>query len=404
MQLDPAVRSRDTKRGLLIATPAGDTLLLECAAPTGLAEFLGRDSSATELASRIGGPEATATVDELRQMGILVDASEPAAGSGPETLPEKSRNWVLTRSGLEINGIERPARWLHRRVVPVVGSTFGKALIAAIVAGGLISLIAGRPRGPAVSSSPALDALLGIAIGLLAAAAHELAHAVALVHYGRTPRRAGFGFYWGSICFYVDSTDAITLPRRQRVVQALAGLAVDVVVISLLATIAQTSSSVLLVAVCWRLAVVGVIDLVINGLPILELDGHWALSDWLDEPELASLSRRAFRDRVRRRPHHHSGWLAIYGAVSLFGGLALTIGGALAWWATVHELVIALFTGNVGELLIGLYLIVPLLAGGMFSCLGLLRELLPHREQRGRRWRRMIKHLNRRLARGFRGP
>lgn len=145
MQLDPAVRSRDTKRGLLIATPAGDTLLLECAAPTGLAEFLGRDSSATELASRIGGPEATATVDELRQMGILVDASEPAAGSGPETLPEKSRNWVLTRSGLEINGIERPARWLHRRVVPVVGSTFGKALIAAIVAGGLISLIAGRP-------------------------------------------------------------------------------------------------------------------------------------------------------------------------------------------------------------------------------------------------------------------
>ena len=373
MQLAPAVRSRDTKRGLLIATPAGDTLLLECDEPAGLLEFLDRNPSAEQLADRIGGAEGPSTVEELLDMGILVDGSEPviAIGSG-----EKPRTWALTRSGLEIGGIERPARWLHRRVIPIIGSTVGKLAVAVIVVGGLISLIAGRPPGPAVSSSPATDALLGIAIGLLAAAAHELAHAVALVHYGRTPRRAGFGFYWGSICFYVDSTDAITLPRRQRVVQALAGLAVDVVVISLLATIAQTSSSVLLVAVCWRIAVVGVIDLVINGLPILQLDGHWALSDWLDEPELATLSRQAFRDRVRHRPGRRSGWLATYGAISLFGGVALTIGGALAWWATVHELVIALFTGNVGEFLIGLYLIVPLLAGGVFSCLGLLRELL----------------------------
>ncbi len=33
-----------------------------------------------------------------------------------------------------------------------------------------------------------------IMIGLGAAIGHEFAHAVAIVHYGRTPRRAGFGF------------------------------------------------------------------------------------------------------------------------------------------------------------------------------------------------------------------
>lgn len=122
----------------------------------------------------------------------------------------------------------------------------------------------------------------------------------------------GFGFYWGSICFYVDSTDAITLPRRQRVIQALAGLGVDVVVVSAFATVAHVSSSALLVAICWRLAIVGVVDLVIKSLPILHLDGHWTLSDWLDEPELASTAHRAFHDVIRRRlAALPGGWLTM---------------------------------------------------------------------------------------------
>jgi hypothetical protein len=377
MQLAPDINSRTTKRGLLIATPFGDTLLLQCAQPSGLVEFLHQDPSAEALAHRIGGPDAENTVLELQEMGILVD-SQNAGPHGPSR-GEQSRTWQLTRSGLEFAGIERPARWIQRRILPMINSVVGRIATATIIVLGLLSFFAGRP-GPAVSSSPALDALLGIAIGLLAAAAHELAHAVALVHYGRTPRRAGFGFYWGSICFYVDSTDAVTLPRRQRIVQALAGLAVDVVVVCTLATVAQASSSVLLAAVCWRLAVVGVVDLVINGLPILQLDGHWALSDWLDEPELALTSRNAFRDALRRRPRTAPRWMAAYGALSLFGGIVLTVGGALVWWAAAHELVIALFTGTIGELLIGLYLVVPVLIGGHLSCLGLLRELLPAKD------------------------
>jgi hypothetical protein len=67
-----------------------------------------------------------------------------------------------------------------------------------------------------------------------------------------------FGFYWGGVSFYVDSTEAMTLPRRQRVTQALVGLGVDAVVVSLLAIVSHLAAGVLLVVLCWRMAIVGV--------------------------------------------------------------------------------------------------------------------------------------------------
>ena len=151
---------------------------------------------------------------------------------------------------------------------------------------------------------------------LLIAICHELAHAVALVHYGREPTRAGFGFYWGALCFYVDSTAALTLTRRQRVTQALVGLAVNVVALSVCAVAAHLCSSPVLAIVFWRVSVLGLVGVAVNLAPILEVDGHWALADLLDEPDLAPRARRSLAPAMRgRRPE--APWLAAYGAASL---------------------------------------------------------------------------------------
>ncbi len=88
--------------------------------------------------------------------------------------------------------------------------------------------------------------------------------------------------------FYVDSTPALTLPRRQRVVQALAGLAADAVttsILAVLAVLAQPRIDPLLAAVFWRRAVLNAIAIVLNALPVLEVDGHLGASPtYLDEP------------------------------------------------------------------------------------------------------------------------
>jgi hypothetical protein len=150
-------------------------------------------------------------------------------------------------------------------------------------------------------------------LGFGLAALHELAHAVALVHYGRTPRSAGCGFYWGALCFYVDSSDGTTLPRRARIVNALAGLAVDLVTTSILLLVSHGfAASVLVMSVCWRLAILQLIGIVENGLPILEVDGHVALADYLDEPDLAPRPREALSRRLRGVHHRERpSWLAV---------------------------------------------------------------------------------------------
>ena len=277
-----------------------------------------------------------------------------------------------------IAGIAAPSRWLDRYLLPLVLNPVGGLIVFAVVVAGIVALLVGRPDGlPVVSSAPAIEALLMVGIGMAATVCHELAHAVAMVRFGRTPRRAGFGFYWGAVSFYVDSTEAMTLPRRARVTQALVGLAVDLVTLCLLAMIAQVSTSVLLTAVAWRLAVLGLVDVVVNLAPILQVDGHWALADLLDEPDLGSRARSALGNVVRRRRGPTTPrWLPWYGAFSLACGIGLLAASAWVFWWTASDLVIALFTGNVAEILIGIYYVGPLVLGLVFSVLGLILETL----------------------------
>lgn len=369
-------RWRVSHRGLVLAGADGDAALLEHPRAAHLPELLADSPTAGELAARLGAPRGEEVVAELVEAGLLVDL-EDTATEAPLQQP-RARSAVLTRSGMEFTGIERPARWLHLHLHWLWASLPGRLLLALVVAGGVTALAHGRPAGPAVSSHPWADALLGLVVGYVAAACHELAHAVALVGYGRRPRRAGFGFYWGGISFYVDSTEALTLPRRARVTQALVGLGVDVVTTSLLAiTAVFVSAPVLVSAVAWRLAVIGVLGIAMNLLPILQVDGHWALADYLDEPDLAVRARTALGQALRRRTAGGPGWLIGYGAASLLGGLtALTIAGVV-WWSAAGDLATALFTGNPAEIVVGLVLVGPIVTSVLISLLGLVVDLLP---------------------------
>lgn len=370
VQFAPGVQWRVSKRGLVIAGVDGDAMLLQHPRAAVLPGLLAADPNATELAQRLGDPNGTRLVEEMTQAGILCDPAVEA----PSTAPP--RRVTVTRSGVEVTGIDRPAQWCARHVLPLLVSWPGRILIGAVVVAGIWSLVMGRPAGPTVSARPWVDALLGFAIGLGCSALHEFAHAVTLAHYGRRSRRAGFGFYWGAVSFYVDSTEALTLPRRARVTQALVGLAVDIVTLCLLATIAQVSTSVLLTAVAWRLALLGLVDVVVNLAPILQVDGHWALADLLDEPDLGPRARSALGDVVRRRRDPTTPrWLPWYGAFSLICGIGLLAASVWVFWWAAADLVVALFNGNVAEVVVGVLLVAPLVASILFSSLGLLLEV-----------------------------
>jgi putative peptide zinc metalloprotease protein len=329
------------------------------------------DPEPATLLERLGAPVASDLVEDLLEFGFLADGCpEGVRAVARARVP---RRVEFSRSGILFAGIARPARLLDERLLPVVLSLPGRVLLGAVVTGGVLALVAGRPQVAAVSSTPAFEVFAGVLLGLGLSVCHEFGHAVALLHFGREPRRAGFGFYWGSLSFYVDSTPALTLPRPQRVVQALAGLMVDLIATALLAVAAQCVSVAFWQIVLWRAAVLGSVAIAINLLPILEVDGHWALADLLDEPDLAPRARRALGELLRggRRPPY---WLAVYGAVSLVGGFALIGVGLLAFWSNAGELVQALFHGDLAEALVGCFYVLPLAAGTLFSVGGLILE------------------------------
>ena len=127
---------------------------------------------------------------------------------------------------MEITGIAALAGWIDCRAMPLLASVPGRLFLGLDVAAGVAALLAGRPTGPTVSPYAAVDALGSRWYRRCCTSSAMRSRSL---HYGRRPRRAGFGSYWGELSFYVDSTEALTLPSRARVVQALAGLAVDVV-------------------------------------------------------------------------------------------------------------------------------------------------------------------------------
>ncbi|KUI13002.1 hypothetical protein AU193_04485 [Mycobacterium sp. GA-1285] len=375
MQFSNGVTWRISKRGLVVCVPGGSSLLVEHERAAELPLLIADASDADELIEMLGGTDADAQlVDVLLSEEILSEGFNPVvvAESGA------AKRVTFSRSGIEFTGIDAVARAVHRLVWPVVRSWPGRVAIGAIVLAGIVSFVIGRPDGPQVSDHPWVDATVGLILGFALVGLHELGHAVVLVHYGRSPRVAGCGFYWGALCFYVDCSDGTTLPRRARIINALAGLAVDVVTLSVLLVLSHGfASSVLISSVCWRIAIMQLIGILENGLPILEVDGHVALADYLDEPDLSPRAREALSRKLRRIKHNDNpSWLAAYGAFSILGGIVLLIGSTWVWWLAAGDLTMSLFSGNLVEMLLGLYIVIPVALAAAFSGIGLLQELI----------------------------
>jgi len=140
-----------------------------------------------------------------------------------------------------------------------------------------------------LGKSPLL-AILGVKILFLSTvAAHQLVHGLALVHYGRRVREFGFTFLHGFVpTFYVDVTDVFMTSRRARVVTAVSGALVHLVLGSLWFLVAVRSSAGFLQAFAAASGLIQWQAFVIALYPFcfIEMDGYHVLVDVLGVPTL----------------------------------------------------------------------------------------------------------------------
>ena len=132
-----------------------------------------------------------------------------------------------------------------RRVQPVFARAyqwggrllFTPAFTTATLAFGVLGVVAAvrlwRDAGDVAAGlggNPVLALLVVKLLFIATLAAHQFVHGLALIHYGRRVREFGFTFLHGFVpTFYVDVTDIFMTNRRARVVTAISGALVHLV-------------------------------------------------------------------------------------------------------------------------------------------------------------------------------
>jgi outer membrane lipoprotein-sorting protein len=123
-----------------------------------------------------------------------------------------------------------------------------------------------------------------IALIFLGAAFHELGHASALRYHGGNVGGMGVGVYLIYPVFYTDATDAYRLSRLGRLAVDLGGVYFHLIFgLALFAAYFKTHHELLLFSVF-------LVDLEIcrQFIPLIRLDGYWALTDLTGIPDLFS--------------------------------------------------------------------------------------------------------------------
>jgi putative peptide zinc metalloprotease protein len=321
-------------------------------------------------------------VHQLKVGGFLdqpfLDVDE-AVEKATATISERRAKAREAMRNLRVDwsGAERLVRWFYdhglkyffRPVPQAIGAIVAVAGIAAFVR------VVTSHRFELTGESLAVSFLGLLLLTYFLVFVHEMGHAVVLIKYGRRVKSAGMMIYFGSPAFFVESSDSLMLDRKQRIVQSYAGPYSAFIVAGICSILAWGFPESAIAPTLYKFSVLAYLNQFMNLIPLLELDGYWILSDYIQVPDLRPMSLAFIRHdlwhklRIRERFTKQETGLALYGIV----GTLFTIFSfytAYFFWKTV-------FGGLVGQLwrgglitrvlliVLGLFVLGPVIRGAI---------------------------------------
>jgi CRP-like cAMP-binding protein/Zn-dependent protease len=218
-----------------------------------------------------------------------------------------------------------------------------------------------------------IEAILLLALGLFLTFCHELGHALVLKHHGRKVISAGFFIFFGSPAFFVDSSDGLMLPRWQRIAQSFAGPFTELGLAGAASLFLFWQPSSPVSPLLYRFAVLNYFVILLNLIPLLELDGYWILSDLI---QVRDLRPRAIafvqgdlwhKLRIHERFSRQDVGLALYGTVGLLFTIFSFWSAYFFWQHIFGGIVSDLWRGGLGSrvllLLLTLFFAGPAIRG-----------------------------------------
>ncbi|RRR74416.1 MAG: cyclic nucleotide-binding domain-containing protein [Candidatus Viridilinea halotolerans] len=237
-------------------------------------------------------------VEGLRQGGFLADAPVGVYRALCTHQDEQGiKGWSrrvwrnLQTRKVQLDGVDAVAAQIYRWggwslfTLPFLGLM---ALLVGMGAGFFSLVASGQWHAYSLIDTGNLGpSLFALWVALLCSfALHELAHAVAVKHFGRRVLSGGVMLYYAMPAAYVDTSDIWRAGRRPRIIVSLAGPLCDLLVGSVAAILAVVLPMGWAGEAAYRLAAACYIAAICNLNPLLELDGYYMLSDWLRLPNL----------------------------------------------------------------------------------------------------------------------
>jgi CRP-like cAMP-binding protein len=303
--------------------------------------------------------------------GALDKALHPRTAIGA-----RAREFVTTLR-LEWKTADRFVRWLYEHGFRRLFTVRAQVVCLLVVMVGLMAFLDNVQSGQFTigAESIALGALILLGLQMLHIFIHELGHALVLVHYGRRVKAAGFFIFFGSPAFFIESSDGLMLEQRERIVQSAAGPYAGLIVAGTFSGLVWAMPDAAIAPLLYKFTVLAYLNVFINSLPLLELDGYWILADGIQIPDLRPRSLAFVRHELPRRLWKRQGltrreWgLAIYGIVG-FAVTVLSFYAAYFFWESVFGgLVRGLWrgglTGRLVLLALALFVGGPLIRAGV---------------------------------------
>jgi putative peptide zinc metalloprotease protein len=333
-----------------------------------------QQSGDLELANVAGLVRQLEEGDFFTRRFVDVDAIVDRALHPAPTAKRKARQFVRTLS-VDWTGAERWIRWMYDHGLKWFFRRGAVAFTSILSLLGIVAFVAVVRRGGfSLTGGSLATGFVGLLLlEYLMVFVHELGHALVLVRFDRRIKSVGFLIYFGSPSFFVESSDGLMLDRHQSIMQSLAGPYAQLIVGAVASFVALAFPDWFLSETLYRFATLNYFVLLMNLIPLLELDGYYVLSDVLQVPDLRERSLRFMRydlwHKLWHREHFTASQLGL-GAYSILG-FAFTVFSFYTayfyWTAVFGGFVSRLWNGGAETrillLVLALFLLGPIIRG-----------------------------------------
>ena len=277
---------------------------------------------------------------------------------------------------LEWSDADRHVRWWYRTLLRPLFSRTGAfvTVVLAVVGFAAFLVVQASGRHSIGEANAPLDSVIILALGFVLTYSHELGHALALVHFGRRIRNAGFMLYFGSPAFFVDASDGLMLERGPRILESAMGPFAEMILAGCGAILLLAFPDARFAPLLYKFTALNYFVIFENLIPLLELDGYFILAEADRGPRpsraLAAVhtARPLAQDPGARTTHRSksSAWARTRsrGSPSRSSSVWVAI---FFWEAIFGNLVSALWNGGTGSrlllLLLAAFVTGPLVRG-----------------------------------------